>query len=252
VPPLASLAEFRRAIAGFAVADPCLVVEPAALAAAQQSLDESGFLLLGEVHGVRENPLLVRALMQAFGLTSLAIEWPDDLGPVVGSFLCTGTLADHPLLWLGDGRITAGHFAVLSERAAAGPLQLILFDGTWAARWTWSQRDEAMAGRILAACPAGGRTLVVAGNAHTSARRTRLGMPLGAHLARQRGGIRGVRIGYGSGVFYNGGPRRFHPSGSRWRSAALRQRGGELILDLPVAHEAAVPHRLLACPPGRP
>ena len=56
------------------VADLDLVTEPAALAAAQRSLDDSGLLLLGEVHGVRENPLLIRALMQAFGLTSLALE----------------------------------------------------------------------------------------------------------------------------------------------------------------------------------
>src|SRR5207237_5234613 len=36
-------------------------------------------LLLGEVHGVRENPLLIRALMQTLALTSLALEWPEVL-----------------------------------------------------------------------------------------------------------------------------------------------------------------------------
>jgi hypothetical protein len=59
--------------------------------------------------------------MQAFGLTSLALQWPDDLAPVIEAFLAGGTLADHPSLWFGDGRITAGHLAVLTERAAAGP-----------------------------------------------------------------------------------------------------------------------------------
>jgi hypothetical protein len=49
-----------------------LVIEPSALAAARRSLEESGFLLLGEVHGVRENPLVIRALMRAFGLSG----WP--------------------------------------------------------------------------------------------------------------------------------------------------------------------------------
>ncbi len=37
-------------------------------------------------------------------------------------------LDDHPVLWLGDGRITAGHLAVLRDRAQAGPFGLILFD----------------------------------------------------------------------------------------------------------------------------
>ncbi len=115
-------------MAGFAVEDPGLVIEPAALAAARRSLDSSGLLLLGEMHGVRENPLLIRALMQAFGLTSLALEWPDDLAPVIQAFLAGETLADHPWLWGGDGRITAGHLAVLAERAAAGPLKVILFE----------------------------------------------------------------------------------------------------------------------------
>jgi hypothetical protein len=37
-----------------------------------------------------------------------------------GAFLAGERLADHPLLWFGDGRITAGHLAVLRERGAAG------------------------------------------------------------------------------------------------------------------------------------
>jgi hypothetical protein len=74
VPCVASIEALLQAAAEFVVADLDLVTEPAALAAAQRSLDDSGLLLLGEVHGVRENPLLIRALMQAFGLTSLALE----------------------------------------------------------------------------------------------------------------------------------------------------------------------------------
>jgi hypothetical protein len=111
-----------QAAAEFVVTDLELDAEPSAVAAAERSLDESGLLLLGEVHGVRENPLLIRALMQLFGLTSLALEWPDDLAPAVAAFLATGTLADHPQLWSGDGRITAGHLAVLAERAGPGRL----------------------------------------------------------------------------------------------------------------------------------
>jgi len=166
------------------VADLELVAAPAAVAAAQRSLDDSGLLLLGEVHGVRDNPLLARALMQAFGLWGLALEWHEDLAPVVEAFLATGTLADQWLLWPGDGRITAGHLAVLAERAAAGPLEVILFDGTIGAGWSWSDRDEAMARRIPAATAAGTRTLAVAGNAHTPTRPTELGVPMGAWLAR--------------------------------------------------------------------
>jgi hypothetical protein len=234
---------FLRAAAEFVVADLELEAEPSAVGAARRSLDDSGLLLLGEVHGVSENPLLIRALMQAFGLTGLALEWPDDLAPAVAAFLAGETLADHPMLWPGDGRITAGHLAVLAERAAAGPLELTLFDGTVEAGWSWSRCDEAMAARILAGGAAGIPTLVVAGNAHTPVRPIELGVPMGAYLARQRQGVREIRINYCGGYYYNLRPARFAPTGPQRRQLRLYQRGDALVLDLPSASEAIVPQR---------
>jgi hypothetical protein len=237
------------AVAEFVVEDPGLVIEPAALAAAGRSLDSPGLLLLGEMHGVRENPLLIRALMQAFGLTSLALEWPDDLAPVIQAFLAGETLAARPCLWGGDGRITAGHLAVLAERAAAGPFEVILFDGVIGAGWSWSQRDQAMARRLLAGSPSTARTLAMAGNAHTPSSPTALGIPLGACLARQRPGIREIEIRYGGGRFWNFKSRRFARPAGPQGSIRLYQDTGELVLDLPVATEAVVPQRPQSSPP---
>ena len=234
---------FLQAAAEFVVADLELEAEPSAVGAAQRSLEDCGLLLLGEVHGVRENPLLIRALMQLFGLTSLALEWPDDLAPAVAAFLAGEALADHPMLWSGDGRITAGHLAVLAERAAAGALELTLFDGTSEAGWSWSQRDEAMAARILAGAAAGVRTLAVAGNAHTPVSPIELGVPMGARLARRRPGVREIRINYCGGHYYNLRPGRFAPVGPQRRQARLRQHDDALVLDLPSASEAVVPQR---------
>jgi hypothetical protein len=250
VPYVASLEELHRAVAGFAVTDLGLVIEPAALAAARRSVDESGLLLLGEVHGVRENPLIIRALMQALGLGGLALEWPEDLAPITRAFLAEGALADHPLLWFGDGRITAGHLAMLRERAAAGPLSLALFDGTIGAGWSWSQRDEAMAGRILAHPAAGNGTLVAAGNAHTPTTPTSLGIPLGACLAHHRPGVAQIRIRYGGGRYYNTGPRRFPRIRLARRQPRMHHSGRALVLDLPAAHEAVVPQRPSPWPQG--
>ena len=240
---MTSLDALHEAVGGFAVTDPGLVIEPPARAAARRSLDSAGLLLLGEVHGVRENPLLIRALMQAFGLTSLALEWPEDLAPMIRAFLTGQTLASHWFVWGGDGRITAGHLAVLAERAAAGPLELILFDGAIGADWSWSQRDEAMARRILAASGPGARTLVAAGNAHTPTNPIELGVPMGARLAGQRPGVREIRISYGGGGFYNGEPGQFARRADQPGQIRLYQHDGELVLDLPLATEADVPHR---------
>jgi hypothetical protein len=252
VPCVASLEELDRAAAGFAVTDLGLAMEAPALAAARRSLEESGYLLLGEVHGVRENPLVIHSLMQAFGLTGLALESHEDLAPVTGAFMTGGQLAESPLLWFGDGRITAGHLAVLRERAAAGPLTLTLFDATIGAGWSWSEHDEAMASRILAASAPATGTLVVAGNAHTPITCTDLGMPLGAHLARQRPGLREIRISYRGGHYYNIEPRQFrHRAAPRRRQVRLYQQRGSLVLDLPAATEAVVPQRPLPWPAGR-
>jgi hypothetical protein len=244
MPALASMAQFRQAVADFPVGEFEVAAEPAARAEAERSLAESGFLLLGEVHGVRENPLIIAALLRSFGLTGLALEWPAELARVISAFLAGEALADDPQLWSGDGRITAGHLAVLRERAAAGPLELTLLDGVISSGASWSDRDAAMAGRLLAGAGTGPGTLVVAGNAHTPVRPTPLGVPLGAVLAALRPGVREIRIDYRGGRYYNLAPRRFAPgTGSRRPGPRLLLRNENLTLVLPSAREAVVPQR---------
>jgi hypothetical protein len=249
MPRIASLEALQRAAAGFEVTDLKLMMEPSAEAAARRSLDHSGLLLLGEVHGVMENPLLIHALMQAFGLNGLALEWPGDLAGAISAFLAGDLLPDHPMLWQGDGRLTTGHLAVLRGRARAGQLGLALFDGMGGADSSWSEHDRAMADRVLADATAASGTLVVAGNAHTPTGPTSQGVPLGARLDQQRPGVREIRISYGRGGYYNMRPRHFHPSISIWPSVVrLYQDAGGLVLELPAATEATVPHRPLPWP----
>lgn len=258
MPAVTTVEALLHEVAEFAITDLPLEIEPAAAAAAEQSLVDAGILLVGEVHGARENPLVIRALMRAFWVTCLALEWADELTPVIRTYLAAGTLADDRQLWSGDGRISAGHLAVLRDRVAARPLELVLFDGPIGADWDWSRRDQAMAGRILTAAAPGTRMLVVAGNAHTPTAPSDLGVPLGALLARARPGVREIRIGYGRGRIYNGGPRRIEsdpelkarlgspPGGLPATPQAqllLHQEHGELVLELPAPTEAVVPHR---------
>lgn len=245
MPTVAALAALDRAAADFGVTDLPLDIEPPAREAARRSLADSGMLLLGEVHGVSQNPLVIRAILQAFGLSALALEWPAELTPLIDAYLRGAALEDHPALWLGDGRITAGHLAVLRDRAQAGPFGLILFDQLMRSTSTWSERDEAMAAPILASCAGANQgVLVVAGNAHTPTGPTSNGVPLGACLAARRPGVRDIRIRYGAGHFYNLEPRRFAPDPRVRRGPArLRLNRGNLLLDLPGPSEAIVPHR---------
>jgi hypothetical protein len=45
--------------------------------------------------------------------------------------------------------IIAGHLAVLQERARTGSLTLTLFDSMTEAHRSWSERNDAMARRLL-------------------------------------------------------------------------------------------------------
>ncbi|MGP3959226.1 hypothetical protein ACTWPT_24785 [Nonomuraea sp. 3N208] len=233
MPSVDTLDGLLRAIAEFDIDHYEPAVEPAALDRARRSLDEAGLLLLGEVHGVRENPLVILGLMRLLGLTNLALEWPENLKPQLDLYLADASGLDHPLWWLGDGRVTAGHLAVL--RRIDG-LRVTLFDGGSHID-DWSQRDAAMAERVLAAQvePA----LVVAGNAHALTSPTDLGMPMGACLAAARPALESVRVEYGAGSFYNFEPR--HVKGLS-TEAGLRIAEDGLVVGLPEFGEATVPH----------
>ncbi len=100
-----------------------------------------------------------------------------------------------------------------------------------------------MAGRILAASRPGARTLAVAGNLHTPTSPIELGVPMGARLAEQRPGVREIQISYGTGSFWNLGPRQFAPYGDPQGQVRLHEHEGELVMDLPQASEAVVPQR---------
>ncbi|TMR88525.1 hypothetical protein, partial [Nonomuraea basaltis] len=210
MPSVDTLDGLQRAIAEFDTDDYVMPVEASAFDRARRSLDESGLLLLGEVHGVRENPLIILGLMRLLGLSNLALEWPEDLQPRLDVYLADGTGLDHPLWWLGDGRVTVGHLAVLRK---IDGLRVTLFDGGMFTG-DWSQRDASMARRVLEAHAEPG--LVVAGNAHTLTSPTDLGLPMGACLASARPSVESVRIEYGMGSFYNIEPRhhRGHSAGA--------------------------------------
>lgn len=243
MPAVLSLDDLNRTVDRFDVADVPLAITPAAGTAVRRSLSSSGLLLLGEVHGVAENPLLIRAIMRELGIEALALEWEDDLLPVTGHAMAGQPLPDHDSLWQGDGRLTAGHLAVLRDLATATRLELVLFNGPAHAGENSSDRDTAMARRILRAPRDSRGMLVVAGNAHTPTEQHDLGVPLGAHLAAERPGVQEIRIRYGRGACYSNGPRKL-PSRddlpSTWE-IRLHEDSGDLVLDLPVATEAIVP-----------
>jgi hypothetical protein len=113
-------------------------LDPEAVAQARTALDAAGLLVVGEAHGVRETPNALYALASALGSRAVAFEWShEELDAPVQAFVREG-LFDFERLWslpasaevfCGDGRITAGHFALLQRLRDEGRLdQAIVFD----------------------------------------------------------------------------------------------------------------------------
>ena len=248
-----------------------LQVDRDADATVRESVRRTGLVLLGEGHGIAQTPVLVEELIAWFGLGGIALEWDEDLRPWLDRWITDGVLADPRCrdpaveVWSGDGRLTAGHLAALRRWAAAG-LLITLMDGTtivrprpgeseeeMGRRW-WSERDAAMARRVLADPEASGGRLVVAGDLHTRLEPlpasdpigAEIGVPMGAELARRRPGLCSIDCVYGPGQFYNLGPRRSDLDGLRGHhldTPRLIMQQGALLLQVPSPREATVPHR---------
>jgi hypothetical protein len=273
VPGVDTIEALMAAVQAFDATPLGLQVDPYADAAVRQSLRRTGLVLLGEGHGIAQTPVLVEELIAWFGLGGIALEWHEDLRPWLDRWITHGVLADpvggDPAvgIWSGDGRLTAGHLAALRRWAAAG-LLITLMDATpvvhprpgeseeeMGRRW-WSERDAAMAGRVLAAPEAPGGRLVVAGDLHTRLEPlpagdligAEIGIPMGVELARRRPGLCSIDCVYGPGQFYNLGPRRSDLDGLRGQhldTPRLIMQQGALLLQVPSPREATVPHREL-------
>jgi hypothetical protein len=273
VPGVDTIEALMAAVPAFDATPLGLQVDADADTAVRQSLQRTGLVLLGERHGIAQTPVLVEELIAWFGLGGIALEWHEDLRPWLDRWITNGVLADpvwgvpRVEVWGGDGRLTAGHLAMLRRWAAAG-LLITLMDGTTIVRprpgeteeetgrqW-WSERDAAMAARVLAAPDAPSGRLVVAGNLHTRLKPlpasdpigAEIGVPMGAELARRRPGLCSIDCVYGPGQFYNLGPRRSDPDGlggQHLDRPRLIMQQGALLLQVPSPREATVPHREL-------
>jgi len=164
-------------------------------------------LLFGEIHGTREAPAFVgRYLCAALAqpgplLLGLEIPGADNQAAIDAYLASAGTLADRRALMatphfrakLSDGRSSVAMFELIELarrlRHEGGPVGVLAFDA-WpeATRHDRGEsREQAMAQNLRAAARPGTRLIVLAGNAHVSARVGRPGAPdyapLGALLA---------------------------------------------------------------------
>lgn len=181
-----------------------------ALGLARETLARTGMLVVGEPHGVRETPSVLYSLATTLDTRAVGFEWShEELDAALQEFLRTGAL-DLTRLWqlpssseffCGDGRITAGHFALLRRLRHEGRLdQVIAFDrlDPQPAPADWQVRDREMAERLLAQRDEAAPLLVLTGAFHARLDAAE-GMTMAAQLARAVPGLSPAMLDYAEG-----------------------------------------------------
>ena len=213
-------------------------------------LGQAKLLLLGETHGVKENVDIIYTLFKKFGFKKLALEWNKELRECAEKFLQTGELDFEAIKDSPDGRITAGHFALIKKLKDEGLLEtLVCFDRETPTA-DWDTRDANMAKNIIAHL-SDSTTLVVAGNLHTQVEPITFDdekeehHPMGENVKKQIPNVPSGKIKYLTGQFHNYGTRDFRekPEGIDLPKAKFyKSDNGVYSFELPEAHVAIVPN----------
>jgi hypothetical protein len=201
-----------------------LTLAAAPLAHARAAVEVCGLLLLGETHGVREVPSVVYTLVCELGVRGLALEWShEEADTVVQQLLSTGTL-DLDALWTlppsaelfsGDGRVTAGHFALLQRLRDEERLeQVVLFDRVGpepGAPGSLQLRERRLAERLLAEWRRDVPLVAVAGAGHVTTSRPD-GATMATHVTRAVPAVGRATVEFESGRCWWFGPKELRLS----------------------------------------
>ena len=215
------------------------------------SLNDTKLFLLGEMHGVKENVDIIYSLFKKFGFRQLALEWEPYLKEVADKFVETGLIDFDAIQNSPDGRITAGHFALIKKLKDEGLLEnLICFDhGSMGLGW--DARDGNMAKNILANLSNSDiLTLVVAGNLHTKVEQvifkgeSEAHHPMGERVKEKIPNVPSGKIQYLKGKYHNYGVNDFFELESDKRpvdQGLYLSEDGLYTCVVPEAHLAIVP-----------
>lgn len=205
--------EFIKAVNSIVIEEIPTIFNEDACNSLVASLEKTKLLIVGEMHGVKENADVIYTLFKKFGFRQLALEWDSGLKAVVEEYLETGEIDFDTIQESPDGRITAGHFALLKKLKDEGLLEkFICFDGSGEA--DWDVRDENMAKNILGGL-SDSSTLVVAGNLHAKVEPITFNdepgehHPMGERVRAHIPEVPSGKIEYLSGQYHNFGTQDF-------------------------------------------
>lgn len=163
-------------------------------------LNATPLMVVGEVHGVKNNIEFYTQLIKTFGFSTFAIELPKSFSGLLN------TTVKYP----PDGRFSKEIIDFIKQ----SEVKVIYFDNEVDKTTTWNKRDEDMAENFLAEFDQTQKTLLIAGNYHTQTKpiinnKGETLYPLGLHLRNKLGNFPVCTIRYLNGQFYNFGLQDF-------------------------------------------
>ena len=241
---------FSEEVARFSIGEIPTAYDEAAATSLMKNLKDKRLFILGEMHGVKENVNVIYTLFKKFGFRRLALEWEPELKNVAEKFLRSGVLDFDAIKDSPDGRITAGHFALIKKLDSEGLLEeIICFNGGTDGE-SWNSRDASMARNVLVDI-SGGPTLVVAGNLHAETEpvtfddEPEVHHPMGEVIKKEIPDVPAGKIEYLKGRYHNFGAKEFRnqTEGEGLSTARFhKDEEGLYMFELPEAHAAAVPN----------
>lgn len=178
-------------------------------------------ILIGENHGVQENALFVRNLLEELlaegeNILFVGLEYPTQISQELHSFVeennYEGFLQTYwGKMLLDDGRFSSAHFKLLRFLYEC-KMEVLFFDDSQA---IWDERDKKMAQTILTKLEnKAGKVILVAGNIHTKLEPFPLEgksyKPLGAYLDSEK--LFQITLKYHAGEYFNFARRLFTPT----------------------------------------
>jgi hypothetical protein len=189
-----------------------------------------------------ENPVILGLLMDKLGIVSLGFEWEPELYPPSMLYAKGKPLETEHLQESRDGRVTAGHFALLRKLHEAGKLNRFYCFDYWENGGT--RRDLGMSSNLSAAHDKYDPILAAMGRAHASFRtelEADMDTSAAEYLKRRMGHVPRVMIDYGGGSYHNEKPKSFKHRLPSAANPTFRRSGNHYVFTLPFAHPAQVP-----------
>lgn len=218
-------------------------------------LSDRNLILLGEIHGIKENIKIIKIFTETFIAEKIPIvltfEWPHSLNKEINDFI---GLRSKKFLWqnwkfyyYGDGRISREHIALLKwlrliNKGLPQKMRIVVncFDYE---EDDWNKRDKKMANnlKMLYHKNPNKKILAIMGNLHASKSKEAKVVPLGFNLRFLN--PLSIKLEYDSGKFFNIGLKKINPSRKPVKSLNIKQYNGKEFdykLIIPKAHPVSL------------